>query len=177
MMIIRSLQLTALFFVAALSCLVHAESFQKELDHKLEGLSIAIDDIEKDIHQLKKDLMFPPVTRLTVYLSLAPNVLYDLRSMALSIDGVEKSFHIYSERDITSLRLGGIQRFWEGNVTLGKHKVSAKLKGFDRKKRPVEKVVSLNFEKVLTGHAIIIEINANAETLHPEFIAKNLEVE
>ncbi len=154
-----------------------AEAYQKELDQQLDGLSLAIDDIEKDIAQLKKTLLFPPVTRLSVYVSMAPDALYDLHSVTLIVDNVEKSFHIYSDRDVASLRLGGIQRFFEGNVTLGWHKVKAVFKGFDAKKKPLSETVNLTFEKKLSGHAIELAVSTTEKSESPYFLVKDLGAE
>ncbi len=154
-----------------------SESFQKELDQQLDGLSIAIDDIEKDISDLKKDILFPPVTRLTVYVSVAPDVLFDLHSLTLLVDGKEKSFHIYSERDIAALRLGGMQKLYEGNVTLGFHDVKAVFKGKTKKEKPASHAVDLTFEKKLEGHVLNLAVKASSDSKAPQFLALDLGAE
>lgn len=146
---------------------------QSMLNQQVDGLSIAVDDVAKDIESLKQDLLFPPITRLQVYVSLATDVIYDLHSVSLSINGVEKSFHIYSERDISALRLGGVQRFWEGNVTLGEQKVSATFIGLDAKQQPLKRTLRFSFTKALSGHAIELAVVSQDPSKKPDFLVKD----
>lgn len=150
-----------------------AEITQQKLDQQLSGLSIAIDDVAKEIASLKEELLFPPVTRLQVYLSLGSDVLYDIHSLKLFIDGKEKNFHIYSERDITALRLGGIQQFYEGNVTLGEHKATVVFIGFDARKNRFTRKIDFTFEKQLEGHAIELAIVTGKDAKEPDFLVKD----
>ena len=158
--------------VFSVSCLA-ADVTQSQIDQDLDGLSGAMDDLARDISLLEEELLFPPLTRVQVYLSMSPDVSFKLRSLMLSIDGVEKSFHIYSDNDLAALRLGGIQRFWEGNIALGEHEVQAIFKGVDRKNNEIKQIVDFTFEKTLGGHSLELAINASDNRKRPAFVVKD----
>lgn len=150
----RALPLVLFFVFSAFS--------YADLDERISKLQADVDSIEQDISSLEKNLLFPPLTRVEVYLALDPTADYTLRSVTVSIDGQEKSFHIYSDSDLAALRLGGLQHFWEGNVALGKHEISARFKGVDAKGKLLEGRAKLNFEKTLTGHSFELKVSKSA---------------
>ena len=150
-----------------------AEVSESDLEADVNSLSAEVDDLARDISLLERELLFPPLTRLQVYVSLAADVQFTPRSMVLLIDAEEKSFHIYSESDTAALRLGGLQRFWEGNIAMGKHKLSATIKGVDKKDRAVEETVQFNFNKKNSGHSIEIRITAESDSKQPSFSVKD----
>lgn len=152
----------------AFSTLIHAD-----LDQRISKLQADVDSIEQDISSLEKNLLFPPLTRVEVYLSLEPSVDFTLRTVTLSIDGQEKSYHIYSDSDLAALRLGGLQQVWEGNVALGGHEISAMFKGEDRKGNPVKGKADLKFEKTLTGHSFELKVDKSADGKVPVFSVKD----
>ncbi len=103
------------------------------------------------------------------YLSVNKDVQFRLQSISLSLDDEEKSFHIYSESDLAALRLGGVQRFWEGNVAMGVHTLKVMVSGLDRNDREIEKKLDLSFEKKNGGHSLELKILADSESKNAMF--------
>ncbi|CAA0090681.1 Uncharacterised protein [BD1-7 clade bacterium] len=155
------------------STLYAQEASQSELDEQVNVLSAQVDDLSRNIALLEQELLFPPLTRVQVYLSMTPDSTFRLRSMMVKIDGVEKSYHIYSDSDLAALRLGGIQRFWEGNVSLGVHSVDAEFKGTDAKGNKYSQNVTFNFEKTLSGHSVELAVGSTEDSLMPSFTVKD----
>lgn len=162
-----------LFILSSVSVVSIAEVSEAGLSADVNSLSAEVDDLARDISRLERELLFPPLTRVQVYLSLSTDVQFTPRTMSLSIDGEEKSFHIYSDSDVAALRLGGLQRFWEGNVSMGEHVLGAVIKGEDRKGRELEEQVQFRFEKENTGHSIEVKINAQGKSKKPAFSVKD----
>lgn len=145
------------------SSVAFAQTDSVDLDEQIRSLQNNIESLERDISSLEKDLLFPPLTRLEVYLSHSAAVDFTLRSLTLKVDGVEKSFHIYTENDISALRLGGVQQFWEGNVALGSHTVEAFFEGYDRKGKTVREKAELTFEKTLAGRTLELQVKGSGD--------------
>ena len=168
----QALSLVVLMLLTSVS--IAQEVSQSQLDERVSVLSAEVDDLSRDIALLEQELLFPPLTRVQVYLSLSPDATFKLRSLMVKVDGVEKSYHIYSDEDIAALRLGGIQRFWEGNVSLGDHEVEAEFRGFDAKGNEYRQLVTFDFEKALAGHALELAIGTSiGDSLLPSFTIKD----
>ena len=129
-------------------------------------------DLERDIGLLEKDLLFPPLTRVEVFLSVQPDLDFQLRSVVFSLDGDEKSFHVYTMSDITALQMGGLQQFWEGNVALGQHELLVEFVGLNVKGATVKKQITHKFEKTRSGLAFEIQVKSGANATTPKFSVK-----
>lgn len=152
-----TLCVTALFlsFSAVVS---HADTEQQ-----MQELNAAMNALEKDISALEENLLFPPVTRVQVFLSLANDADFTLRSVRLRIDNREQSYHIYTDAELDALRLGGVQSLWEGNVALGARRLAAQVDGIDRKGEKLSYETSFDFEKTLEGRALELQISGGKE--------------
>ena len=140
---------------------------QTALNQTVSQLGATVDDLARDLSSLEKELLFPTLTRTQLYVSLANNVAFTPRSVTIALDDDEKSFHIYSADDVAALRLGGLQRFWEGNVALGKHQLVATVKGVDAKGAVVEQHTQFAFEKNNKGHSLELQILADKKAAVP----------
>lgn len=166
--------LISLCFVLLFHASVSAnETSEAELDQKVELLRSEASNIERDLGLLEKELLFPPLTRVEFYLSIQPDLDFSLRSVALELDGEEKSFHIYSQDDMTALQLGGLQHFWEGNVALGKHRIVATFKGSDTKGNMVKQSITHEFEKTTAGAAFELQVVQGKNLKTPDFVVKS----
>lgn len=146
---------------------------QNALDTQVQQLRKEALDLQRDIGLLEKELLFPPLTRVEVYLSVAPGLEYSLRSVVLEIDGEERSFHIYSDTDMAALKVGGVQSFWEGNVALGVHQLIATFKGADVKGRPLGGEAKVEFKKGKSGLALELQLLAGKNKKTPKFAVKS----
>ena len=161
------------FFQILVCALLATPVSAENLDKQIGRLQADVDAIEQDISALEKNLLFPPLTRVEVYLSLEPGIDFTLQSVNLSVDGQEKNFHIYSESDLAALRLGGLQHFWEGNVALGGHELKAEFLGVDRKGNVIKGDALQPFEKTLNGHSFELKVTGSGENKVPAFSIKD----
>lgn len=144
------------------------------LDAEVEALDIKAVELEKDINALEKELLFPPLTRVEVYLSVEPELRFDLRTLALMIDNDEKTFHVYNTDDLAALRLGGLQPVWEGNVALGQHDVEVLFEGLDHAGKKLKGTAKASFKKTRTGHSLEIQVLQGKNNKTPVFSVKSL---
>ena len=143
------------------------------LDQQVKELSAEISALERDVDVLEKNLLFPPLTRVEVYLSLDSRADFTITSAIVHLDDQEKSFHIYTAEDVAALHLGGKQHLWEGNVALGKHGLTAVVQGKNAKGQIVEKQAVLQFEKTLAGRSLELAVEASKDSDTPVLSVKD----
>lgn len=151
----------------------HSWAAGDSLDAQVKNLQAEVSALERDIDVLEKNLLFPPLTRVEVYLSLDGRSDFMLKSVTLKLDDTEKSFHIYTKQDIAALHMGGKQQLWEGNVALGQHRLTATFKGTNKKGESIEKTAALGFEKKLAGRSMELVISATNDSNQPVFSVKD----
>lgn len=148
--LVKSLLVSFMFF--------SLPSLAADLEAQMHSLDKAMNNIERDISDLEQSLLFPPVTRTKVFLSVANDADFKLRSVTLRIDNRQQSYHVYSEAELDALSLGGIQSLWEGNVALGERTIIAVFEGTNRKGEKLSGEAKLNFEKTLEGRALELQV-------------------
>lgn len=135
-----------------------------DVNQQMNQLNTTMAALERDISKLEENLLFPPVTRTKVFLSLAADADFTLRSVSLRLDKREQSFHVYTQQEVDALRLGGIQSLWEGNVALGERHLLATFEGVNRRGENVKGEAALAFEKTLEGRALELQILGGKQT-------------
>ena len=86
-----------------------------------EALKYEAVDLISRLHRLEQKLLYPAHTRVSVFLSAAENSHIDPHSVSLEIDNHKVTDHMYTHREASALRSGGIQRLHTGNMLMGKH--------------------------------------------------------
>lgn len=165
--------LAAIFQILALALLSSWGFAADGLDQQVKELSAEISALERDVDVLEKNLLFPPLTRVEVYLSLDGRADFTITSATLSLDDQEKSFHIYTAEDVAALHLGGKQHLWEGNVALGKHNLSAVVQGKNAKGQVIEKQAVFQFEKTLAGRSLELAVSVSKDSDSPVLSVKD----
>ncbi len=134
-----------------------------DLNQEKTQLKVDVDALGRDIAAVEKDILLPSASRVEVFLSLAPNVEYTLKSVTLLLDGNEVASHTYSGADIKSLLFGALHTVWQGNVDSGSHVLQAKFSGIDRKDKPVQNTATLDFEKSANHRSLELKITFTEE--------------
>jgi len=100
-----------------------AEPEEATLDEEIEALKKEVLSLNRDLFILEEDLLFPSNTQFSVFLSMNAGALFSLDSIQLKIDDKNIANHLYTERELTALKRGGVQRLYIGNLTSGEHEV------------------------------------------------------
>ena len=86
------------------------------LDAEIEALKKEVLSLNRDLFILEEDLLFPPNTQFSVFLSMDAGALFSLDSVQLKINDKNIANHLYTERELAALKRGGVQRLYIGNL-------------------------------------------------------------
>ena len=118
----RVFVVTLLVLALAMAATARSETAGQKAADTEALVSEAVDMISQ-LHRLEEQLLFPAHTRVSVFLSVAENSSIDPHSVSLEIDNSKIAEHIYTQREASALKSGGIQRLYTGNILMGKHKL------------------------------------------------------
>jgi hypothetical protein len=124
------------------------------LDAQIEALKKAVLSLNRDLFILEEDLLFPPNTQFSVFLSMDAGTFFSLDSVQLKINDKNIANHLYTERELAALKRGGVQRLYIGNLPSGKHEIIAIFTGVGPKGRDYRR-----------GQTVVIE-----KTTEPQFV-------
>ena len=118
-----------------------------QLSIKTTSIKQAVLDLNRELYQLEEDLLNPATTRAALYFSLAYGKFFVPYSIGVSVDGKHAVTYIYTERQISALRQGGVQPLQDLNLGPGIHHINAVVKGVDNNGKSRELVIEKNVEK------------------------------
>jgi hypothetical protein len=124
------------------------------LDAQIEALKKAVLSLNRDLFILEEDLLFPPNTQFSVFLSMDAGTFFSLDSVQLKINDKNIANHLYTERELAALKRGGVQRLYIGNLPSGEHEIIAIFTGVGPKGRDYRR-----------GQTVVIE-----KTTEPQFV-------
>ncbi|OUS27880.1 hypothetical protein A9Q98_08325 [Thalassotalea sp. 42_200_T64] len=138
-------------------------------DKKLQQLKSDLVSLNKDIHLLKEQLLFPDSTRLSLYVSLAVNQNFSLHSVKVFVDDDEVIRKDFTDRQVNALEQGGIHRLYVGNVSAGEHTLTAFFTGVDEESRTYKRGITKTIMKKGIAKVIELKINNNKDPSQVEF--------
>jgi hypothetical protein len=124
------------------------------LDAEIEALKKEVLSLNRDLFILEEDLLFPPNTQFSVFLSMDSGALFGLDSVQLKINDKNIANHLYTERELAALKRGGVQRLYIGNLPSGEHEIVAIFTGVGPSGRDYRR-----------GETVVIE-----KTTEPQFV-------
>jgi hypothetical protein len=119
--------------------------------------------LNRDLFILEEDLLFPANTQYVVYLSLGTGEFFKPDSITLKVDDEIVAAHLYTERQISALSRGGMQRLHMGNLKSGEHEMTVIIEGQGTDNRAVKQAASLPFEKGTDVASFEISIRDQSE--------------
>jgi len=124
------------------------------LDAEIEALKKEVLSLNRDLFILEEDLLFPPNTQFSVFLSMDAGALFGLDSVQLKINDKNIANHLYTQRELAALKRGGVQRLYIGNLPSGEHEIVAIFTGIGPSGRDYR-----------LGESVVIE-----KTTEPQFV-------
>ena len=134
--------------------LEETELEENSLDAEIEALKKEVLSLNRDLFILEEDLLFPPNTQFSVFLSMDSGALFSLDSVQLKINDKNIANHLYTERELAALKRGGVQRLYIGNLPSGEHEIIAIFTGVGPSGRDYRR-----------GESVVIE-----KTTEPQFV-------
>jgi len=140
-------------FMSVVSVQAKSQSRQKAkgldeqvLDIKSEALAIA-----KELDQLEERLLYPSHTQISIFVSLRKKQTFRLDSVHIELDGKKITSHLYSAKELDALKMGGVQKIYTGNVTIGSHKLEVTMRGLTASGDDVRLEKSFPIKKEVTA--------------------------
>jgi hypothetical protein len=141
------------------------------LESDIEALKKEVLSLNRDLFILEEDLLFPPNTQFSVFLSMNSGVFFSLDSVQLKIDDKNIANHLYTERELAALKRGGVQRLYIGNLPSGKHEIVAIFVGIGPKGRDYRRGSSIVIEKSSEPQFVEFTIADDTAKEQPRFDA------
>lgn len=127
----------------------HAEknNTQQGLDEQVLEIKSEVLSIAAELNRLEEKLLYPSHTQLSVFVSLRKNQAFSLASVDIELDGKGVARHLYSDKELEALILGGVQRIFTGNVGIGKHELKITMRGKSNTGDNIRLVKNFQIEK------------------------------
>lgn len=129
-------------------------------------------ELNRDLFILEEELLYPSDTQVSVFLSLDVGEFFKLDAVKLSIDGEVVTHYLYTDRQLSALRRGGVHRLFLGNLKSGEHELVAVFTGFGPKGRDYRRATELVFDKQSGAKHLELKIVDATATRQPEFAVR-----
>lgn len=136
-----------LLLIAAVSTTAETVKATSQVSDRAVAVKQSVLELNRDLYQLEEDLLSPATTRAALYFSLAYGEFFVPYSINVSVDDKHTVNYIYTERQISALRQGGVQPLKALNLGPGVHQIKAVAKGVDNNGKSRELVIEQEVEK------------------------------
>jgi len=133
----------------------------------VEELKKKVIKLNRDLFILEEDLLFPANTQIAVFVSLETGKFLNLDSIKLKIDGNIVAAHLYTERQLKSLKRGGMQRLYIGNLKTGDHEITAFIEGIGPEKKPYKHAATMTMTKDTDIKSFEVRITDQSSSFEP----------
>ncbi len=138
----------------------------------LESLELDLQALERDLALLEEDLLYPPSSKVAVYLSMDTGELFALDAVKVELNGDEVQHHLYTERQVDALRRGAVQSLYVGNATAGENEINAFFIGHGPSGREFKRAATVTFEKGFDPVVVELVIRDSQGHRQPQFEAR-----
>src|SRR5690554_173050 len=152
---------------AALAAESDAADDSRAVAERVEDLKKKVIRLNRDLFILEEDLLFPASTQFAVFLSVDAGQFLKLDAVKLKVNGEIVASHLYTERQVTALERGGMQRLYMGNLKTGTHEVTAFVEGLGPDNRAYKQAATLAFDKGTETAALEIRIQDRSSDYQP----------
>lgn len=167
--------LLALSFSGALPVtLAHAAG--APLPKDLQSLKGELLNLNRDISQLEKELLFPSA-EAAVVVALEPGSPLKVVDIKLLLDDKDVGYHFYSPQELTALTKGGMQRLYTGNIGSGQHTLKVLVTVRSESGEDTQRVATYNFTKGAQRKVIEVKPVAKASTSQGDIRFREWEVQ
>ena len=130
----------------------------RTLDEQAQDIKSELLALNRDLFILEEELLFPANTQVAVFVSVDVGEFFALDSVALKLNGKEVGNHLYTEKEVSALHRGGVQRIYTGNLRAGEHELVAIFTGQGPHVRDYRRGATVNIEKGIGAKYLELEI-------------------
>lgn len=142
-------------------------AFADPLDQEIDRLKADVADLSQTLYELEEKILYPVDTQVAVFLTLENREGLDLDSVELYLNETPVASHLYTDRERDSLKKGGVQRLYLGNLPHGSHLLKAVLTTRSANERFVRREATHRFRKRPGESRIQMTLNAAAPDYEP----------
>ncbi len=128
---------------------------ESQVADDLNSIKRSVLELNRDLYELEENLLSPATTRAELYLSLSHGEFFQPLSIEITTAGRHPLHHIYTERQVSALRMGAVQPLGELNLGPGRHLIHALIRGQDQHGEARELIVEQSVEK--TARPLLLE--------------------
>ncbi len=139
------------------------------LDGEVQSLKSEVLKINRELFMIEEDILFPESTQFTVFVALDVGDFFELDSVQLRVDDKIVANYLYTKRELSSLKEGGVQRLYQGNLKSGNHEFTAYFIGKGPHDRDYKRAVTKVIDKDLTPLFVELKIVDDAGRQQPDF--------
>ncbi|RBW50255.1 AraC family transcriptional regulator [Marinobacter sp. F3R11] len=156
-----------LFITTAVHAETEASPDSKAVAERVEELKKKVIGLNRDLFILEEDLLFPASTQFAVFLSIDTGEFLKVDTVKLKVDDDIVASHLYTDRQVTALERGGMQRLFIGNLKTGTHEITAFVEGIGPDNRAYKQAATLAFDKGTETAALEIRIQDRSSDYQP----------
>jgi len=146
------------------------------LNQEVEDLKQSALNLNRDLLLLEEELLFPGNTQVAVFVSMDVGEFFQLDAVKVKIDNQVIGSHLYTEKQVSALFRGGVQRIYVGNIKSGQHEISAFFTGKGPQGRDYKRAAKMTFEKTSEPAMLELRIIDSTQKLQPVFDVKEWEL-
>ncbi len=135
----------------------------------LESLKQDVLALNRDLLILEEELLYPSSTQVVVFLSLDVGTWFSLDAVKLEIDDQLVASELYTERQLSALTRGGIQRLYLGNLKSGSHEITAFFTGKGPQGRDFKTAATITVDKKESPTLLELKIQDSKAREQAEF--------
>lgn len=143
---------------------------------QVENLKVSVLNLNRDLLILEEELLYPPSNQVAIYLSMDLGQFFNLDAVKLEIDNKLVASELYTDKQISALFRGGVQRLYIGNLKAGEHEVSALFTGRGPQ-QDYKRGAKLVVNKTQTPLVLELKIIDSSAQLQPTFEIKEWKAE
>lgn len=136
-----------IIFLTCLMMPLLANAEDAKISADIAAVKRSVLELNKDLYELEEALMSPATTRAEVYFSLLHGEFFEPLSVEVTARGIDPVHHVYTERQVSALRMGAVQPLAKLTFGPGRHNVRAVVRGIDHMGQSRELVVERTVEK------------------------------
>ncbi len=141
----------------------------ESLDPKIQALKEEILELNTQLFRLQEDLLFPEDSSLVIFLSVQGGHYFKLDSVKLHLNDTLVASHLYTDREVTALGKGGIQRIYQGNLKSGEHQLVAIFSGVGPQQKDYKRAETIQIKKEKGATFIKLIVRDDAIIKQAEF--------
>lgn len=140
------------------------------LDVKIQQLKDDVVDLNTRIFRLQEELLYPEDSSVVVFLSVEGGNYFALDSVKLMVDDTMVTSYLYTDREVTALKKGGIQRLYMGNLKTGDHELAAVFTGKGPQGQDYKRAETIPLSKQKGAAFIKLVVRDDPVKKQPEFV-------